>query len=142
MNKLYTTFYALAWSILAVFFGWAVAPTVETLYFPVYSKFELVSAEQIPEGVLAVFEFTKNRECAPKGLSWYLGEVGASTSITITTPEGVRSPRPVGLNTSSPYLFEGVTLEDLDKRIIAQIRNQCDFYGFQIPWLSVSDVYP
>lgn len=144
MDRVKSTFYSIAWLILAVVFGWAVAPTVETKFFPVYSKFTVVTAEQTPEGVIAVFNFTKHRECEPKGLTWYLGEVGASTAINVAAPEGVRSPRQVGPNTSSPYLIEGITLEDLDTNVIAQLRNQCsdNWFGIQLPWVSVSDVYP
>lgn len=144
MNRIYSSFYALAWCILSVVFGWAVAPTVETMFFPVYSKFKVVSAEQTPEGVIASFEFIKYRECEPKGLTWYLGEVGASTTVNASAPEGTRTPRPIGPNTSSPYLLEGITLLDLDTQVIARLRNQCsdNWFGVKLPWISTSDIYP
>lgn len=144
MDRVKNTFYTIAWLILAVVFGWAVAPTVETKFFPVYSKFTVKTALQTPEGVLATFDFVKNRECQSKGLTWYLGEVGASTAVNVEAPEGVRSPRPIGPNTTSPYLIEGITLADLETNVIAQLRNQCsdNWFGIQLPWFSVSDVYP
>lgn len=141
-SRVYASFYALAWLILATIFGWAVAPTIETRSFPVYSKFEIVTAEQTPDGVLAVFKFTKHRDCEPRGLSWYLGEIGTSTAVNASAPEGVRPNRPIGPSTSSPYLLEGITVSDLQTRVIAQLRNQCTIFGFPLPWVTVSDVYP
>jgi len=144
MSRIYTSFYTLAWIILAIVFGWAVAPTVETAYFPVYSKFHVENATQTSDGVLATFSFEKLRECKPMGLSWYIGEVGPSTAVNVSAPDGVRTPRPVGPGFSSPYLIEGITLDDLDNNVIAQLRNQCadNWFGIDLPWVTVTEVYP
>lgn len=136
-------FYVLAWSILAFVFAWAVVPTAETMLFPVYSKFKVLTAEQTPDGVLATFEFAKNRQCEGRGLTWYLGEVGSSYSINVSTPDGTRPARPLGANVTSPYLIEGITLDDLNTQVVAQLRNQCQFMGlFNLPWISISEIYP
>jgi hypothetical protein len=142
MDLTYKSFYALAWLILVGLFSLAVGPTIETMFFPVYSKFKQISAVERPDGVLAVFGYVKYRDCEPRGLTWYLGEVGASHAVNVEAREGVRSPRPLGYNRSLPYLIEGVTLEDLEHRIIAQLRNQCYVLGVKLPWLTVSEVYP
>lgn len=141
-SRVYASFYALAWFILAGLFVFASAPFVETRMFPVYSKFHVLTAVQTPDGVVASFDFEKYRECEPKGLTWFLGEIGISTAVTTSAPEGTRGPRPLGRNVSSPYLLEGITLEDLDTQVIAQLRNQCSIFGVQLPWVTVSDVYP
>lgn len=141
-KKVYGAFYALAWFILAGMFTFAAAPFVETRMFPVYSKFHILEATQTPDGVVASFEFEKFRECEPKGLTWFLGEIGISTAVTTSAPEGTRGPRPLGRNVSSPYLLEGVTIDDLNTQVIAQLRNQCSIFGIQLPWTTISDVYP
>lgn len=144
MQKLGAFFFVLAWVIVASVLAFALAPTVETKFFPPYSTFHLIEAVDQPGGVLATFEFTKNRDCAPKGLAWYLGEVGDSTSVDTSAPRGTRSPRPLGEQLSSPYLFAGITKAELETEVIAVIRNQCAFPFTEIPlpWVTVSWVYP
>lgn len=142
MPRVYTIFFAVCWFILASLFILAVMPVMETKFFPVYSKFVITSATQTPDGVVATFDFVKYRDCEPKGLSWYLGEIGPSTTVNASAPEGTRNPRPIGVNHSSPYLLEGITLEDLRTQVIAQLRNQCTVFGVPLPWTSVSDIYP
>lgn len=44
-----------------------IGPLVEARLFPVYSKFVIVSAENVTEGVLVTFRFTKWRNCDPPG---------------------------------------------------------------------------
>lgn len=127
-----------------------IGPLIETRFFPVYTKFELIEATETPEGVIAVFEFTKIRQCGPKGSHWYLGN---SMSIDVTVPSGLAGPepRPLGLQRTSPYLLEGTTLADLKdpNRVMAEVRSQCnfpvlDYFGWFVPqpWSTVSNVYP
>jgi len=133
-----------AWFIVACFAIYAVMPSLETRFFPPYSTFQLVTATETADGTIATFEFIKNRDCAPKGLSWYIGEDGQSTSVDTSTPSGTRSPRPLGLQTTSPYLFPNVSVDVLKSDMIAVLRNQCNFpwTAIPLPWVSVSWVYP
>lgn len=144
MHKVATGFFFLAWFIVAGVLAFALAPMVETKFFPPYSTFTLLTAEQTPAGTLATFQFYKNRSCAPKGLSWYIGEVGDSTSVDTSAPDGTRSPRPLGLQTSSPYLFPNIGVDVLKNDMVAVLRNQCTFpfTTIPLPWISVSWVYP
>lgn len=144
MKKVGTFFFIFAWFIVASVLAFAIAPTVETKFFAPYSTFKLIEATDQPGGVLATFEFTKHRDCAPKGLAWYLGEVGDSTSVNTTAPRGTRAPRPLGEQLSSPYLFAGITKADLENEVIAVIRNQCNFpfTAIPLPWVTISWVYP
>lgn len=145
LNRRYGTALWGAYALLSLILTYLIAPVVETQFFPVYSKFKAVTAEQTKDGVLATFEFTKYRNCDPMGLMWYLGEVGPSTSINTSAPEGVRTPRPLGPSVSSPYLLEGITTVDLKGNVIAQLRNQCYFLNIKwlpLPWVSVSNIYP
>jgi len=139
-----------AYALLSLALLSFIGPLIETKFFPVYTKFELVEATETPDGVIAVFEFTKIRDCKPKGSHWYLGN---SMSVDVTVPTGLAGPepRPLGKQRTSPYLLENVTIEDLKdpNRVIAEVRNQCNFpllgyLGLQIPqpWSTLSNVYP
>lgn len=53
-----------------VVFG--LGPTVETTWFPVYSKFKLLSVERVPPNhSLVKAEYVKYRDCTPIGVAWY-----------------------------------------------------------------------
>lgn len=144
MHKVATACFVLAWLIIAGVLCFAVAPMVETKLFPPYSTFTLLTAEQTPDGTIATFRFVKNRSCAPKGLTWYIGEVGDSTSIDTAAPNGTRAPRPLGEQTTSPYLFPNISVDVLKSDMVAVLRNQCTFpfTSIPLPWITVSWVYP
>jgi hypothetical protein len=114
-----------------------IGPQLETQFWPVYSKFEIVSLEVVDEThTRAVFKFTKNRNCVSRGAVWANGELGQQVNV-IFEPSPARMPRPMGEQLSRPYLFEA-TPEDLNNNLVATIISRCPL----IPWDSRSDVYP
>lgn len=113
---------------------------LETKFFPVYSKFEILSIE--PYGVeqsRAVFQFTKYRECDPQGFSWYAGDPAAAFRQIGIRREGVSDsggPRPLGTQQSSPFIIDA-TPDQLRGIVFAEIYSRCHFL-----WTTRTDIYP
>lgn len=61
--------------LLAIF---VVGPEIETRFFPVYSRFELIEAVPFNKGSKIVVRYTKFRHCFPQGYAWYSGDLGKS----------------------------------------------------------------
>ncbi len=121
-------------SIMAVAF---VGPAVETRFFPVYSRFVVVTAEDHEGGTLATFRFTKYRQCDARGWAWFIGEFGAvSRQVEVKPAEGIRQDRPLGASVSSPYVIAAAP-DDVRNRMHAEIYSRC--HGL---WLTRSVVYP
>lgn len=124
--------------MLMVFF--AFGPAVESRFFPVYSRFRLISAEATERGsTMAVFEFTKFRNCDPQGYAFFNGELGQAfyqvTTRVSATPDA--RARPLGTQQSYPYEFVGITPEELRETVFAEIYSHCHAL-----WLTRTKVYP
>lgn len=118
-----------------------IGPWLETKWFPVYSKFQIIKAEKYSDHEsLVTFRFTKLRQCDPQGSAWFFGEVGAAyrqIRIIIQRPAGVDSViRPVGTHISNPYLMD-ITVEELANATFAEIYNRCHPF-----WLTRSVIFP
>jgi hypothetical protein len=115
-------------------------PEMESRLWPAYSKFTLLSVEPMPEGQSkVVFRYTKLRQCVPQGFSWFLGEPGAANrQLKVVSADGKRSsePRPVGENTSAPYIVDAAP-DEFRSRAFAEIFSQC-----HPVWTTRSKIYP
>lgn len=122
--------------LIAVFtFG----PWLETTFLPVYSKFKIISMEELPDGqAKVVFRFTKLRQCEPQGAAWFFGEPGSAfrqLKVTVQNPNPTSS-RPLGTQITYPYVMD-VTVEQLADATFAEIFNRCHPF-----WLTRSEIYP
>lgn len=132
-----TTVAAITLLVLVFTFG----PVFETRFFPVYSKFKIVSVERISATTSkAVFQFTKRRQCEPQGFAWYFGEPGGAfrqLQVFIDRPKNAGNfIRPIGTQTTDPYIIEA-TVEQLASATFAEIYNRCHPF-----WLTRSEIYP
>lgn len=113
---------------------------LEMQFFPVYSKFEILSIE--PYGAdqsRAVFRYTKYRDCDPQGFSWYAGDPAAAfRQIGIERDGGAigSAPRPLGTQQSSPFIIDA-TPEQMQDIVFAEIYSRCHFL-----WTTRTDIYP
>lgn len=123
-------------AVMAIFtFG----PLLETKFFPVYSKFQLINATASDKGTSAQFMFTKFRNCDPQGWAFFNGELGQAfyqIPVNIHGGPDVRI-RPLGTQQSYVYEFHNVTPEQLASTVFAEIYSHCHPL-----WLTRSIVYP
>lgn len=126
--------------LLAATAALMLGPTLETKFFPVYSKFEILELTAQPEGkTRAVFAYTKLRSCEPVGVNWFMGEPGAAyrqVELMSLNPPTTSSNRPVGFNVTVPYLID-VTPDVLRHRAFATIYSNCHPF-----WVTQSRIYP
>lgn len=114
-----------------------VGPAIETRFFPVYSKFALVSASEKDGGTVAQFRYEKLRECPAQGFSWYVGELGAASRQVVVEPiKPLNRPRSVGEHVTTPYLMD-VDIRHLVDGMRAEIFNRCHPF-----WISRTEIYP
>lgn len=124
-------------TIVLVMVGFMVGPAIETRFFPVYSRFELVAAEENGEGTLAQFRYTKLRECPAQGFAWYIGELGAANrQVPVKPTTRLNAPRSVGEHVTSPYLIEA-ELRQVKGGMRAEIFNRCHPF-----WVTRTEIYP
>lgn len=114
-----------------------VGPAVETRFFPVYSRFEVVTAAPAEGGTIATFKFTKYRDCEARGWAWYIGEFGAISRQVEVKPVKETSPmRKIGERVSSPHLIAAEP-EQVRDEMHAEILSYCHPF-----WLTRSVVRP
>lgn len=122
---------------MSIMFVMWVGPAFETRFFPVYSRFEVLTAEKVEDGTIATFKFTKYRDCAPRGWAWYIGEFGAiSRQVEVKAVGGAKPNRKLGPNVSSRHLIAAEPQQVRDD-MYAEILSDC--HGL---WLTRSVVRP
>lgn len=124
--------------LVAVF---VIGPWIETKWFPVYSKFKIISVERISDTQSKIiFRFDKKRQCEPQGFAWYFGEPGGAfrqLQVFIDRPKGMTAAiRPLGVQTTDPYVIDA-SVEDIANATFAEIYNRCHPF-----WLTRSEIYP
>ena len=116
-----------------------IGPEIETRFWPVYSKFEIVSIEPYgKDQSLATFRYNKLRQCAPQGFAWYAGELGgAFRQLTVKTETPTTGTvRPLGLQLSSPYVIDAKP-ETIRSAVFAELYSRC-----WPLWTTRSVIYP
>ena len=127
-------------TLLALAGVFTIGPAWETRFNPAYSKFQIASVRQTPDGgSLVTFTYTKLRACEPLGFRWFIGEPGAAfrqLEIVSDRPTGQRPNRPIGTHTSVEYKVD-VTPEALVSQGFASIYSNCHPF-----WVTRSVIYP
>jgi len=116
-------------------------PWLETKYWPVFSKFTIVSATEIAPGrTRVVVAFDKNRDCAPAGFGWFSGTRGGPfEELPVIAPmqnTGDASGRPVGRQLSRPFDVD-VPAAQIAGHVFADIYSRCHPL-----WVTRSEAYP
>ncbi len=126
--------------LLALAAFMTLGPKIETRFFPVYTKFEILKIDETPDGgTEVVFRYEKLRNCEPAGIMWFVGEPGGAyrqIDLLSNRPPLSRVNRPLGENTSVPYKVD-VAPAVLINRGFANIYNNCHPF-----WTTQSAIYP
>lgn len=121
--------------ILAI---WTLGPILETKYFPVYSKFKVLSVKEVDEGLEFMVRFTKFRNCDPQGYAWYVGDF--STGVHQIPARGLAPVgtihRPLGTQNAGPFLLRNIQLIDIPN-LYAEIYHHCHPL-----WITRTVIYP
>jgi hypothetical protein len=119
---------------------YTIGPIIETMFFPAYGKFRLISVEPYGDSQSrAVFRFEKRRACTPAGFAWFNGEMGNSYQVVDFRIEGSGGSgitRPPGQHVSNPYIID-VSPNDVRTRLLGEIYSRCHPF-----WITRSEVYP
>jgi len=126
-----------------IFALWMIGPKVETTYFPVVSKLEILSmtAGSEPGTTVITTAFDKFRTCDYLGLAWYRGKqdtVFERVSVVLQRKTGdTSSPnRPTGRQTSGPWII-GMPIEEIKQNSFAQLFHRCHPF-----WTTITEFYP
>lgn len=125
-----------------VFTMYAAGPALETKYYPVVSKLDIVSLRQLPNGRTEIrASFTKLRNCEYLGLAWYVGTRPENFSrvpvILLRDQQDSSSPnRPLGRQQAGPWIVS-MPESELRGRSFAQLTHRCHPF-----WTTVTEFYP
>lgn len=118
--------------------GYIVGPTIETRFFPVYSRFELVSVQSVDGKTVGQFQYEKRRQCPAQGFAWFAGEFGAtSRQVEVMPTEQRAASQPLGMHTTVPYVFVGTSPDQVRSSMRAEIYNRCHPF-----WITRTEIYP
>lgn len=117
---------------------WTLGPIVETKYWPVYSKFRVLSVKQTNEGLEFMVRFTKYRNCDPQGYAWFVGDFNTGAHQIPARGIGPVGTvhRPLGTQNAGPFLLRNLTYEDIPN-LYAEIYHHCHPL-----WITRSVIYP
>jgi hypothetical protein len=125
-----------------VFTLFTVGPSLETRWFPVVSKLEVLSIEPYGEGQSLIrAAFQKKRDCEYIGAAWFVGDRATEferVSLVLMRSEGdTSSPnRPLGYQRAGPWIV-GVPPYELRNRSFATLTHRCHPF-----WNSVTNFFP
>ena len=97
------TFFATLYAI------WIVGPPLETRFWPVVSKLQIISMEPAPDGFTKIRAgFNKLRDCEYVGIAWFVGDRSISFERVVVAlnrdPKDTGSPnRPLGYQRAGPW---------------------------------------
>lgn len=132
---------------VVAFFGmiftiYAVGPTLETKFYPVVSKLEIMSIAPNGTGQTEVkAAFRKLRDCEYVGIAWYVGsKTGDFERVSIQLmrdPRDTSSPsRPLGYQRAGPWII-GMSPYDVRNNSFARLTHRCHPF-----WTTTTDFYP
>lgn len=125
-----------------VFTVYAIGPTLETRFFPVVGKLEILSIEPAENGGTEVrAAFRKIRECEYIGLAWYVGRrpdnIERVTVQLMRDPRDTSSPnRPVGYQRAGPWII-GLPPFEARNNSFARLTHRCHPF-----WVTTTDFFP
>ena len=121
---------------------WIVGPSLETRFWPVVGKLQILSLEPTPDGRTKVrAAFRKLRECEYIGIAWFAGdrptEFERVSVVLHRDPQDTGSPnRPLGYQKAGPWII-GLPPYDLRNKSFARLQHFCHPL-----WVTNTDVYP
>lgn len=149
MSKTFSTVYWVVQVICATIIGlctvgafYSVGPALETTYWPVVSKMQIVHMEPAEEGWVKMrVSFTKLRDCEYVGLAWFKGtrpdDFERVAVMLQRDPSDTGSPtRPLGTQRAGPWRV-AVTPEEFKYKSFAQLWHRCHPF-----WTTVTEFYP
>lgn len=117
-------------------------PALETRFFPVVGKLQILKVETTPEGHSKIYAaFEKRRNCKYLGISWYRGSrVMGFERVPLTLyrhPGDDGSPnRPIGFQKAGPWVV-AIPPDEIRSNSFAELHHSC------IPlWTTVTEFYP
>jgi hypothetical protein len=122
--------------LVLVLFVYGVGPTLETGYFPVYSKFKILKATDTPEGLSMTIQYKKLRDCEPQGYGWFVGDIGVGRREVRSGNNFTSVSRPVDSLITRFVVIRDLKLEDLTQ-LYAEIYSRCHPL-----WVTRSVIYP
>lgn len=128
--------------LMAGYMFFYIAPQLETMYWPVLDKLQIIEVRPIdPDTSIVMTAFKKRRDCAYLGTAWYRSNSNGSFERVAMVTERVKgddsSPnRPLGYQTSGPWRVS-MPAEQIRSRSIVEIFHQC--WPF---WTTRTQFYP
>jgi hypothetical protein len=123
-----------------VFF--TIGPAVETRFFPVVGKLQILRIDELPDGKSAIYAaFRKKRNCEYIGIAWYLGSRLVSFErvplILYRQPGDDASPnRPIGFQKAGPWEV-AIPADEIRSNSFAELSHRCHAF-----WISTTEFYP
>lgn len=117
-------------------------PAIETAFFPVLSKMEIIDVQPLTRRSSAVTtRFKKMRDCEYMGIAWYSGsQAGAFERVSmvpIRDPDDTSAPsRPTGVQQAGPWRIT-IPAEHVRDRSFVQVFHRCSPL-----WVTMSKFYP
>lgn len=140
--KLFTTACMTIAIFATLYTIWMVGPSLETRFWPVVSKLQVLSVEATPDGFTKVKAgFNKLRDCEYIRIAWYAGDRSRSfeqVPVTLQRAPGDNgSPnRPLGYQRAGPWII-GITPAELKQGSFAQLSHRCHPF-----WTTITEFYP
>ncbi|WP_105430240.1 hypothetical protein [Neorhizobium sp. T6_25] len=125
-----------------VFTVYAVGPAMETRFFPVVGKLDILTIEPTADGQTQIrAAFRKIRDCEYVGIAWFSGDrPGDFDRVSVQLmrePNDTSSPnRPVGYQRAGPWII-GLPVSEVRNRSFAQLTHRCHPF-----WTTTTDFYP
>lgn len=135
------TLIAMTIAVLLVTF-FVTLPGVETRYWPVVQKLEILSVADAGDGRSLVFgQFNKVRQCEYVGIAWFRrNSNGVLERVSIETrrlPTDEASPnRPLGEQKAGPWII-AIPHDELIGVSVAELTHRCHPF-----WTTVTHFYP
>lgn len=128
--------------ISGVFIFYTVGPSIETRFFPVVSKLQILSIKAVDADHTEIRAgFRKLRNCEYLGIAWYVGtrpdDIERVAVAVMRDRNDTSDPnRPVGYHKAGPWIVT-LPLDDVEKRSFAQLAHRCHPF-----WTTITEFYP
>ncbi len=117
-------------------------PAIETRYFPVVEKLDIVKVDQASENRSIVYgQFNKVRQCEYIGISWFKrnsnGVLERVAVELMRRPGDSSSPnRPLGMQNAGPWVID-IPQDELRGTSVVELAHRCHPF-----WTTITRFYP
>ena len=121
---------------------YVMGPTIETRFFPVVGKLQILKMEAVNEGQTKIWAaFNKIRSCEYVGIAWFRGSRGGQFDRVplqlLREPDDISSPnRPVGFQRSGPWIVS-IPIEEIETNSFVELTHTCHPF-----WATITEFYP